>query len=133
VKLLFETVDQLERTMDYARDRHTVLAKNLSNIDTPGYKALDLVAEDPSTPSVESGSLATTHAGHIAAAVETREASSGQIVADANAETGADGNGVSLERELAKIDANRVRYNASVELVSRKLALLRYTASDGQA
>ena len=36
-----------------------------------------------------------------------------------------------LEKELAKIDANRVRYSASTELVSRRLALLRYAASDG--
>ena len=44
---------------------------------------------------------------------------------------GMDGNTVELERELAKIDANRVRYGTSTELASRRLALLRYAASDG--
>jgi flagellar basal body rod protein FlgB len=38
---------------------------------------------------------------------------------------------VQLERELAKIDANRARYSTSAELVSRRLALLRYAAGDG--
>jgi len=38
-------------------------------------------------------------------------------------------NAVSLERELSKIDANRARYATSAELVSRRLAVLRYAAS----
>ena len=43
----------------------------------------------------------------------------------------ADGNAVDLEREMAKVAANRVRYGTSSELVSRRMALLRYTATDG--
>ena len=35
------------------------------------------------------------------------------------------------ERELSKIDANRARYATAAELVSRRLAMLRYAAGDG--
>jgi flagellar basal body rod protein FlgB len=56
----------------------------------------------------------------------------GQLTFDDGGNTaGSDGNAVSLERELAKIDANRVRHSASAELASRRLALLRYAAGDG--
>jgi flagellar basal body rod protein FlgB len=44
---------------------------------------------------------------------------------------GSDGNSVTLERELSKIDANRTRYSTSAELTSRRLAMLRYAAGDG--
>ena len=43
----------------------------------------------------------------------------------------ADAPEVRLQRELSKIDANRVRYTTSSELVSRRLAVLRYAAGDG--
>jgi flagellar basal body rod protein FlgB len=50
---------------------------------------------------------------------------------DGGALQGPDGNAVSLEREMSKIDANRARYGTSAELVSRRLALMRYAAGDG--
>ena len=50
---------------------------------------------------------------------------------DGGALAGPDGNAVQLERELAKVDANRLRYATSSELVSRRMALLRYAAGDG--
>ena len=70
-----------------------------------------------------------THHGRIRpAGGETRT-----VVDDGGALVGPDGNAVQLERELAKIDANRVRYGTSAELVSRRMALLRYAAGDGNS
>jgi flagellar basal-body rod protein FlgB len=110
---IFDLVDQLERTMTFHRERHSVLAGNVANLDTPGFVPMDLVAveNDPAAKGGEGG-------------IETE-------MVQSSAERGPDGNAVSLEHELAKIDANRVRYTASAELVSRRLALLRYAASDG--
>jgi flagellar basal-body rod protein FlgB len=36
----------LEQVVDFAQTRHTVLAGNIANVDTPGYKARDLSVED---------------------------------------------------------------------------------------
>jgi flagellar basal-body rod protein FlgB len=125
MKTLFDTVDSLQTAMDFHRERQSVLAGNVANVDTPGYRPLDLERVDPTTPG--STAMATTHEGHLQA-----EGVSGGSVSFADAGTvGADGNSVDLERELAKIDANRVRYQTSAELASRRLALLRYTAGDG--
>lgn len=113
--------------MSFHRERHTVLAGNVANLDTPGYRPLDLErvpAGDASTP------LATTQAGHLTAAGSPVDEAS-ISVDDGGDLQGADGNAVNLERELAKIDANRVRYTTSTELVSRRLALLKYAAGDG--
>ena len=127
MKPLFAGIDQLSRAMSFHRDRHTVLAGNVANVDTPGYKPFDLERVSEGTPTAP----ATTQKGHFGTLVE-----SGSVVQsfDDSGETtvGADGNAVNLERELAKIDANRVRYNAVGELVNRRIALLRYGATDGQ-
>jgi flagellar basal-body rod protein FlgB len=124
MKTLFDSVDRLEAAMSFHRERHSVLAGNVANVDTPGYRPLDLERTEPATPE---GAMATTDARHMQAG-----GVSGTTVSFADADSaGADRNSVSLERELAKIDANRVRYQASAELASRRLALLRYTAGDG--
>ena len=121
-----QTVDTLQSALTYHRERHTVLAGNVANLDTPGYRPVDLErypADDPAR-------LAITRAGHIA---QGNGASADYVASfdDGGALQGPDGNAVALERELAKIDANRVRYNTNAELVTRRLAMLRYAAGDG--
>jgi flagellar basal-body rod protein FlgB len=127
MKTLFGTVDTLETAMTFHRERQTVLAGNVANVDTPGYRPMDL--ERVSAGDAGALPLARTEAGHLSAG-----GSSGSTTSfdDAGKSASADGNYVNLERELAKMDANRVRYAASSELVSRRLALLRYAAGDGQ-
>jgi len=125
MKTLFDTVDQLQTAMTFHRERHSVLAGNVANVDTPGYKPLDLERLDPSGGGP--AAMATTNAHHLQG-TDTPDA----VVAFADGDAaGADGNQVSLERELSKIDANRVRFQTSAELASRRLALLRYTSGDG--
>ena len=45
-----DLVDSLQAALTYHRDRHAVLAGNVANLDTPGYRPLDLTrraADDP--------------------------------------------------------------------------------------
>jgi flagellar basal-body rod protein FlgB len=118
------TIDTLQDALTYHRERHTVLAGNVANLDTPGFRPLDLTRHTESDPAA----LATTDEHHIAASATPDMVTSFD---DGGSLQGSDGNAVSLERELAKIDANRARYATSAELVSRRFALLRYAAGDG--
>lgn len=127
MKPMFAGIDQLSRSMSFHRDRHTVLAGNVANVDTPGYKPFDLERVDESSETTPG----RTDDGHLSLLIEA--GSRVQSFDDSGETTiSADGNAVNLERELAKVDANRVRYNAVGELVTRRLALLRYGATDGQ-
>jgi flagellar basal-body rod protein FlgB len=122
---LFESVDRLETAMSFHRERHTVLAGNVANVDTPGYRPMDL---EPVEAPEGAAAMAVTNASHLQPAGMT----AGKLTFDDGGQNaGSDGNAVSLEREMAKIDANRVRYAASAELASRRLALLRDAAGDG--
>ncbi|HEY0255073.1 MAG TPA: flagellar basal body protein [Kofleriaceae bacterium] len=120
----FGSVDKLQTAMTFHRERHAVLAGNVANVDTPGYRPFDLNPAENGGPQ----DLAVTQPGMIGNAESngfTKEFSDeGQLQTP-------DGNHVSLERELAKIDANRTRYATAAELVSRRLAILRYAAGDG--
>lgn len=125
VAVEFSSVDTLQQALTYHRERHTVLAGNVANLDTPGYRPVDLVRQTADAP----GAMTATHEGHL-----TAPAISPDFVTsfdDGGALNGSDGNAVTLEREMSKIDANRARYATSAELVSRRLAVLRYAAGDG--
>lgn len=125
MKLQLDALAGLEGAMEFHRDRHVVLAGNLANLDTPAFAPFDLVPQRTAGPN---GDIARTHARHLA--IEG-PAAGREVVIDPSSAPRRDGNQVSLERELAKIDANRVRYLTSSKLVSRRLALLRYAAGDG--
>lgn len=116
-------VSQMQSALTYHRERHTALAGNVANLDTPGYRPIDLTR----TTATET-TLAVTSEGHLAASTTPAYV---QTFDDGGALQGPDGNAVSLERELAKIDANRTRYATTTELVSRRLGMLRYAAGDG--
>jgi len=123
---IFGVVDQLQASMSFHRERHTVLAGNVANLDTPGFRPMDLHRAPANSPNL---ALATTQAGHLGGG----GAGAGYVTSfdDGGALVSPDGNAVSLERELAKIDANRTRYATTSELTSRRLAMLRYAAGDG--
>lgn len=125
VAVHLSTLDTLQASLTFHRERHAVLAGNIANLDTPGYKPIDLQR----TTAADGTQLAVTATGHLASV----PGSPGVVTqfTDADQTQSPDGNAVQLERELAKIDANRVRYATASELVSRRIALLRYAAGDG--
>lgn len=126
MKTLFTTIDTLEKAMTFHRERHAVLAGNVANVDTPGFRPFDLTRTDAPLGAI---SLTRTDTQHLPVGSQVGEVT---LSFDGSGESvGADGNAVSMERELAKMDANRVRYLTSAELTSRRVALLRYAASDG--
>jgi flagellar basal-body rod protein FlgB len=118
-------LEPMQSALTFHRERHAVLAGNIANLDTPGYKPVDLQRTSP----VEGTTLSVTTDGHIGGAMGS--ASVVQAFTDTDQTQGPDGNAVALERELSKIDANRTRYATSAELTSRRIALLRYAAGDG--
>jgi flagellar basal-body rod protein FlgB len=126
MRTLFDSIDRLGEAMSFHRERQSVLAGNIANLDTPGYRPLD-IERTPATDSPEA--LTRTNSHHLDSA--SSGGGAGRVFDDGGDGAGADGNAVNLERELAKIDANRVRYTTASELASRRLALLRYAAGDG--
>ena len=129
MKTLFDSVNTMEAALTFHRDRQAVLAGNIANLDTPGYKPLDLERKPEAMSFAET--LAKTNAAHMDASGSGGVAGELKFADGDTANPSADGNQVNLEREMAKVAANRVRYSATSELVSRSLADLKYCAGDG--
>jgi flagellar basal-body rod protein FlgB len=122
---LFGELGGVEQLLDFHMQRHSVLAANLANADTPGYEAQDLQFD---VSLAAAGGLKGTHAGHITGNEGAASAEVGQLVPAPSV----DGNGVQVEQTLAQVTANRLNYEKGLEMWNRRAALLRYVATDGQ-
>jgi flagellar basal-body rod protein FlgB len=90
--------------MRYLEERQTVIARNIANSDTPGFKAQDLTPFTPIAPSDASSgvTLVQTNPAHLQ--TETGNEGSAQTV-DSNAAYGGEkpnGNTVSVEEQMVK-------------------------------
>lgn len=100
--------------LDATQLRHQGLASNLANVETPGYKRVDLPADFQSelTTRLRSGSLSELHAP--------------KLVQDLKAGTERrDGNNVEIDRELTLISSNTLQFNVLTEFVSSSLKQLK--------
>ena len=111
----------LKTRMHYQQARQKVLAQNVANADSPGFRPTDLKPQklDGSSGGV---SLARTSAGHMAL-------SGGNGGFDGTGaprfETTPNGNAVNLEDEMMKVAQNQSDYQLAASLYSKGLGLMR--------
>ncbi len=125
-----KTFQALERTISISQKRHAVVASNISNIDTPGYRPKDIDFKAALNRVLESGQeldLARTNPGHIDF---KRSAAAGAEVIEEKGEWNGY-NWLNIDREMTKLTQNNLIYRTSVETLLRKMAILREVISQG--
>lgn len=118
----------LKSKMQWHQGRQKVLAQNVANADTPGYRAVDLkpmqFRDHLRGPSVDTVSAARTHRTHFAA-----KASPSTTGLDTDSNNGweitPEGNAVVLEEQMIKVSGNQFDFQLASTLYSRSLGLLR--------
>lgn len=116
----------LHKRMDWLSARQTVLAENVANADTPGYRARDL--KELSFRELMSGkksmmNTARTHSGHI----EGRPSSSAYAddSNDAANESTPSDNAVVLEEQTLKVSDTRMEYDLATSLYRKHMSMIR--------
>ena len=135
--LFSSTLDVLHKTLDLRQQRHTVLASNIANAETPGFIAKDVRFEEAlraaATPPPQPPPLRRTHPEHLPHIHPTSMHNvQGTLVATPSDDVGRDLNTVSIDREMAKLATNTLHYNASAEILSRAFDQLKRTVSETQ-
>ncbi|MGI6662952.1 MAG: flagellar basal body rod protein FlgB [Bacillota bacterium] len=120
----------MQRALDGAWRRHEVLANNVANAETPGYKRLDL---DFRTALAEASAakrptLVATSPRHI---VPSNTVEPGCLGQDLSAIT-PDGNSVDIDREMGEVAANALYYSAVSGQLRAHLSLLRKAITEGR-
>ncbi|SHF11618.1 flagellar basal-body rod protein FlgB [Modicisalibacter ilicicola DSM 19980] len=115
-----------QEALNLRAERQKVLASNIANADTPGYKARDMNFSGELSRAMQQGradasglALATTSSRHIAA---QGAASVGRdLLYRVPDQPSLDGNTVDMDRERAQFADNAVRYQASLTVLNRKI------------
>ncbi len=114
------TIKVLERGLDMASFRHQLLAHNIANVDTPGFKR-------SGTDFAQAMSEAMNAADR-----DERINAAPRVVTEADTSVRNDGNNVDIEREMAEMAENNLLYNAMSQLLSKRYAQLRTVINEGR-
>ena len=123
----------LRGRLSYLSDRQKVIAENVANADTPGYKPHDLKpfsfqAQMQAQASGAAGSMAVTQPGHMLPPHAGTGAPVAKPITSKDSETTLDGNSVVLEEEMLKMGQARMEYDAAIGFYQKSLNLIRLAA-----
>jgi flagellar basal-body rod protein FlgB len=118
-----EVMNALRRQMTLAAARQAASAGNLANVDTPGYKAVDVSFSD-----TLDAQLTATNKMHIGSTM-TPGMQTEEIV---DAAQRRDGNTVVLDQELLKMSRAAGDFSAAQTALAAKFRLVRYAINEGR-
>lgn len=122
------TMQQMTAYLDQLARRQTIVATNIANIDTPGYKAKDLEFSQILDAALD-GDLARTDPKHLPAG---GAASGGRIREQEGLPVRLDQNNVSLDREAAKLAEIALRFSATAQMFSLRAKTIRSAILEGR-
>ncbi len=130
--LLDPVTASIEKALDLRSRQHALVVTNLANSDTPGFKArkLDFHRSMARLQRGDAGMPTRTHTAHLGGESDSDAALVVQMV-EPSAWAG-DGNSVDPQREMAVLTENQMLYNASIEVINRRIGLLRYVVGEGK-
>jgi flagellar basal-body rod protein FlgB len=125
---IFETTNLLQKGLGVAQLRQEVIANNIANVDTPGFKASSVDFEScmKEALSEEGGFQAkVTRPGHVSfdpgGAAEVRPA----VVTDDSTTMRMDGNNVDIDRQMTDLAKNSIWYDTLVTKINGELKRLK--------
>lgn len=122
----------MSNLLSLRQQRHDVIAANVANADTPGYKAHRFNFEDElaATLSVPGElQMARTSGQHLP--MPMGETVTGEMEEVETPIPKKDGNSVDLEQEMARQTANQILYNYATQAVSGHITKLRMVIDGG--
>ena len=126
----------LEESLNQRLKKHMVNAANITNAMTPGYRALGYDFEKQLQAAVGSGkelAMKTSDDRHIKTpGMGADGVLKPDMFVKPTESIGNDGNTVDVDEEMTEMAANQVLYRATVEIMNRNLAMLRYGINGGR-
>lgn len=127
MELLDKTMQLLHRSLDLRSARQRVIASNLANEETPGYRANDLQFAQQLQAAHKGRfplTMAVTQTQHIGLRGQGYQAVSGKLAEVPAGDLPLDANSVNLELEMAKSSDNAMQYNAAASITAQRFRQL---------
>ncbi|WP_284139944.1 MULTISPECIES: flagellar basal body rod protein FlgB [unclassified Virgibacillus] len=125
------TIQTLEKSLDFASIKNQTISTNISNNDTPGYKAKDVVFKDVLNNALQDSLAAKrTHKKHIAFNEDIHKPY--QMIRKTNTMYNHNGNNVDVDKEMAELAKNQIYYNSLVDRINGKFRSLESVLKGGR-
>ena len=130
MELTDKTLKALALSLNFRQMRQAIISSNISNADTPGYKAKRIDFEQALARALDIDGLLSMKSSsekHFDVGSGGFNNIQAEVYQDPNGVVSEDGNTVNREDEMAKMAENRLLYEAAVKLMNKKLGLMKYT------
>ena len=130
-RLLFSdrTTPLLKKSMELTGERHMLILSNISNADTPGYKAVDIDFSKQMQEAMGGGdylNMTTTSHKHI----ESGSASGEPEVFEEPDAARSNGNNVVMDKEMSKLAENQIMFSAVSQIIVKRGSALKAAISE---
>ncbi len=116
-----ETLRMASSLTAHAAERQKLIAQNVANADTPGFRARDLAGFAETSRSRVSAEMRGTRPGHLTGA----SWGGAERAVDDGGEPAPNGNTVSLEEEMIRIAETRRDFDVSLAVTRSAMSLIR--------
>lgn len=115
------TYKLIKKSLDAGALRQKVLANNIANLNTRGFKRSDVVFEEALKEE-----LKKNNSLEKAAAIEP------VVVKDNTTSMREDGNNVDIDMEMSNVAANTILYNTLITQLNTRMSIMRHIISEGR-
>ncbi len=125
----------LSKVLDLRSENQRVISSNIANAETPGYSPAKFNFEQDLKNALQhTGSIhmETTHAKHINLSPVNIDQVKGNITRHPDNTGIGDENGVSVDSEMIALSKNQLMYEATAQLLKKKISAIKYAVSDGK-
>jgi flagellar basal-body rod protein FlgB len=126
------TVQALAAALKFREMRQEIIASNIANAETPGYKAKRLDFEGALQRAIDvDGNLGmkSSDSRHFDVGNGGFNNLEPRVYEDPSGVVTPDGNTVNREQEMVRMQENRLMYDAAVQLLNKKLGQMKYVLS----
>ncbi len=126
------TIPVLEQVINFAEARHNVLAGNIANMDTPGYRVRDLSPEMFHERLKRAIKEEKTGGAPLSSSGRSRENLNSLSKVGENLEgiLYHDDSNVSIEQQVAEMSKNQAKHNIALAIMSSQFRLLEAAISE---
>lgn len=126
---LFSNVNLLQKGLQVSQLRHDVIANNIANVDTPGFKASHVEFESYMAQALDEDSqpfvASTTNARHIAFGASSAQDVQPRVVTDESTSMRMDENNVDVDAQMSELAKNQIYFNTVARQISGELSRLK--------
>ena len=106
----------LEKMLDVSSVKHKVIANNIANVNTPGYKKMEVSFADQLEKAVNESSMNKFDTLQPKIVISKEDTS--ETVRN-------DGNNVDMDKEVSALVKNTLSYNIYTQLMAKKIELVK--------